>query len=342
MIYHFYKTNCNKASRVLMQCRWDDEFSFIHIDPNGDGGSSLKFGCTTLLQKIFKLANGDAIVFHSQSSLPYLLLAFLFKKIFFLKGRYVYDIHDLHEQNSNSQILSRDFLRYWIFLFFEYLSFKINEIPKLTVSDGLSNVMSIRYSANKPGVVMNISVEPIQSRGPTGGQRLQSIVFFGTKERFPIDALPELVRGGFELHVYSRDVDATWLANRLSEREIGCVKLFGEYHPNKLDFLPNYDLTIIYSPEDKSLNFRHSLPNKLFQALSAGVTVLVSENFEEMLDLFSDTPCAVLPVNLSNLGETARLARISKKKNIENDKLSSQIKLLQSNSRRIYLEATKG
>ena len=134
MIYHIYKTDCNKSSRVLMQSRWDSAFSFIHLSSNAYTEPHLKLEWKNLFSVAFRMGEKDCMVFHAQSSLPYLLLAFLVKNIFFLKGRYVYDIHDYHELSPKTKILSREFFRYIVFFVFEYIIFKFKKIPIFNIA----------------------------------------------------------------------------------------------------------------------------------------------------------------------------------------------------------------
>lgn len=324
-----------------MQSRWDREFSFIHLSSSGYAAPHSKFGWTNLFVAVFRMDKNDCIVFHSQSSLPYLSLAFLVKKIFFLKGRYIYDIHDFHELNPEVKILSKEYLRYIVFIILEYIVFKSKGIGKITVSDGLAKLIAKRYASKKPFVVRNISLQQGESLKCSGVDVSDSIVYFGTKERVPVDAIPKLVQEGIYMDIYGRGIDENWLRNAIGEYDKTRVRVHGEYFPENLNFLNSYKLTIIFAPQDVSLNFRYSLPNKLFQALAAGLVVLVSDNFEEMIDLFSDVPNAVLPVNINDICDVINNARNHSKFG-DNPELSEKIKSIQSESREIYMRATGG
>ena len=324
-----------------MQSRWDSTFSFIHLSSSGYAEPHLKLGWKNFFGTVFRMGEKDCMVFHAQSSLPYLLFGLLVKKIFFLKGRYVYDIHDYHELSSKIKILSRDFFRYIVFFIFEYAVFKFKRIPKITVSDGLATLIAERYSAKKPSVVKNISLQDLKSAEYASSSRSDSILYFGTRERVPLDAIPKLHNQGHCMDIYGRDIDEAWLRNSIGEYDKEKIRIHGEYFPENLNFLQSYKMTIIFAPKDTSLNFKHSLPNKLFQSLAAGLVVLVSDNFEEMINLFSDVPNAVLPINSNNICDVIEIAKNHSKVD-DNSDLENKLKLIQSESKNLYVRTTRG
>ena len=323
-----------------MQSRWDKEFSFIHISSEKNNSNNLEFGWITLLKVIFRIKNADVVIFHAQSALPYLAIAFLLKKVFNLQGRYVYDIHDLHEHSPEVNGSIKSFLRFYLFLTLEYFLLNVDQIKKITVSSGLARTMGARYSCKEPVVVRNISLSPTKPKIRARETQSDAIVFFGIRERVPIDAIPILESEGYHLHLYGRGIDHDWLSQEIASYDKKNIHCFGEYSPNDLSFLEKYRIALIYAPKDDSLNFKYSLPNKLFQSLAAGLTVLVSENFEEMISLFSDVPHAVVPVNLLNLAET--IASVKSKGIVDGYLIQRKIEGIYFESRRNYLNVVGG
>lgn len=285
MIYHIYKTDCYRASRVLMQQRWEKESIFIHLAKDKDYTKNIELGFFNLFKKIKSSNKEDVFIFHAQSSLPYLISGWIAKKLLAKKSNFVYDIHDLHEWNNNDSMFSKNAARFYVLDALERIAFKITAIKKLTVSCGLSKIMKERYRTSAPVVVRNISSQP--RVGVTSAHRLErAIVFFGIKEHAPIGIFERLRDAGIEIHLYGRDMTREWL------RELGMdcqnIKTFGEYFPNDLSFLNKYKILILH-PDGESLNYKYSLPNKLFQALDHGLGVVVSDFFEEITDLFVNT-----------------------------------------------------
>lgn len=308
MTYHIYKTDCYKASRVLMQSTWEDESIFYHRPKDGFKNDDQYLN----LKKIFGLAIGIkkncAVVFHSQSSLPYLILFFFLVKILNLKNfSIVYDIHDLHEKITESflvRITNCSDVRYYCFRFFEAIIFMIKPIVKITVSKGLAQEMASKYSTLAPIVIRNISLVNNNKNILSSDRYEKAVLFFGTTERVPLEIVAELHAIGMELHLFGRGITENWLRSRIPEVHLQTVKIFGEYSPEKMEFLNNYNFLVIYTPNNLSLNFKYSLPNKLFQALNSGVSVLVSKNFEEMAELFEEIPGSVGVIEDNNLSSS--------------------------------------
>jgi hypothetical protein len=61
------------------------------------------------------------------------------------------------------------------------------------------------------------------------------------------------------------------------------LRVLGEYKPDNLEFLNKYDFLIITSEKsfDSNLNYAFCMPNKLLQAWSHGVSVLLPYAFYE-------------------------------------------------------------
>lgn len=299
MIYHLYKTDCYRASRVLMQSNWDGESIFIHLSQKDDFKKNYRLSLNTLIRLINRFTNDDVIIFHAQSALPYLMAALILRKILRKKTSLIYDIHDLHEKESYSSF--RNEVRYYGLGLLEKFIFKIKLIKKLTVSEGLAKTMALKYKCRPPTVVRNISSPPDSDVPALNPKLSNAVIFFGTRERVPLGIIKELQNSNIELHLYGKDITKDWLETKISDQEMQSVRFFGEYNPKKLDFLNNYKALILFSPENNSLNFKYSLPNKLFQSLEKGLAVIVSENFVEMIELFADVSMAVIGVRADNL-----------------------------------------
>lgn len=299
MIYHFYKADCFRASRVLMQNRWEEASILIHKSNNDTYEINKPFGVRHLLKTTINSKRGDVMICHAQSALPYLILGAVVKLMTRRKIKFVYDIHDLHEKEVNSASLSKTHIRYIVLSFLETLAFKIKSIKKITVSHGLAKTMASKYHSEQPVVVKNISTQPAATTISLSNRLNDVIVFFGTRERVPLDIIAALSKAGIGLHLYGKDITQDWLVSKIGGGQIEHVKFFGEYDPDDLGFLCKYKALIIYSPDDNSLNFRYSLPNKLFQALSNGLVVVVSKNFEEMTGTFSNS-ASIITVDKGN------------------------------------------
>ncbi len=296
MIYHVYKTDCYKASRVMMQSNWTVNNTFIHRSLSYKG-LSVRLGFFNIFKVAIGLSKEDVLVFHAQSSLPYLLFCKFVCILFFKNSSLVYDMHDLHELGNERSIYSR--VRYFILLWLEYIVFKIDSIKKITVSNGLSEVVSVKYRAEKPRVVYNCSFEIVDNIKPVS-ERGNNVLFFGTQERFPLGLLDVLQDNNMKLDFYGRGVSYEWLRKINKNYDERLVNIYGEYSPDSLSFVSDYKVALNFFPKNDSLNFKYSLPNKLFQAIAMGATVVVSENFNEMIELFSDVQYAVVSATEEN------------------------------------------
>lgn len=279
-----------------MQNGWEKESIFIHVSKNDDYEKNKSFGFKSLADVIYKSKAGDVVVFHAQSALPYVVFAWFLKICLRKKITFIYDIHDLHEWRSTDSIYSRNAIRYLILGALEYIVFLVPSINKITVSNGLARLMSEKYNADAPIVVRNVSSK---SGDFANNCRLRdAVVFFGTKERAPVNIFEIIKNCGIQLHLYGRDMTPEWLSGIKSNNDN--IRLFGEYNPKEMEFLYKYKALILY-PEGRTLNYKYSLPNKLFQALDHGVSVIAHEFFEEILELFSEAGGAVKSVNEDNI-----------------------------------------
>lgn len=306
-IYHIYKADCFRASRVMLQVSWDGMSNFLHLGKVGE--VKTKFGCVdskklsfwNLIKSILPDrggSDGKVLVFHAQSSLPYLIIT-RFVSLFLRRGKVsiVYDIHDLHEKSQHANwwdSIRQGLIRYQILKFLELIACKDGSIQKMTVSVGLSQVIAHEYKIPLPAVVRSAPhLSKLKAPHVELVDKESSLLFFGSPERAPIELLDNITVAGYELHLYGLGIDENELARRGVDPHSSKVRLFGPYLPDELGFLLNYNYLLLYSPSVKSLNFRYSLPNKLFQAMSAGLQLIVSDNFEEIIETLNEVPGAV-------------------------------------------------
>lgn len=284
--YHIYKTDCTKASRLLLQKSWDEECIFVH---RGNDEGSIWLSLKSILRLCMKSSINDNYVFHAQSSLPYLLI-FIMAGLFMFRVRpVIYDVHDLHEKDGAGM---KALIRYVILGIMERLVFKLPYVSVITVSKGLAELLQKRRGNKNIGVVMSVPL------GNTNQENLEldrieyedALLFFGTGERVPIEELNRIKNEGLNLHVYGRNMPKVLLD---SAKKNEFVKYFGAYNPIDMRFLEKYRYLLLVS-NIKSENFRISLPNKFFQSLRAGVRPIVTPNFEEMIKIFSSVPGVVI------------------------------------------------
>ena len=290
MIYHIYKADCRKASRVVMQASWVEDNIYVH-KTDSLHKSDIELKLWAIFRLIFSLNEQDHVIFHAQSSLPYHLFFLVISRIFLKNTNTVYDVHDLNECSPTSSVYSK--FRFSIMHTLEFIVIRAFKVKVITVSHGISLLLEQRFRVSKPRLVYNCSID-MHTNLLRRSERQKSPVFFGTGERFPYQLLPLLRNNNLTLDFYGRGVSSELLSEYgLSSCE-SVVNFLGEYSPSDLNFVSSYIVSLNYSPENIGSNFKYSLPNKLFQSLYLGATVVVSENFEEMVELFSDIKYAVV------------------------------------------------
>jgi hypothetical protein len=278
----------------MIQAEWDDGGAFfIHnaADKSSITANELPYGITSIVRALRMHGSGSSkcFVFHSQTSLPLLLLSYLLCLLVCSKNIiFVYDIHDLHEAKRYPSIwkwIRYGIVRHYILLMLEAVVTRHLNVRVITVSSGLSNTVARTYRCPPPSVVHSAPAPKISPEAMRSSIRLaRTLLFFGTPERMPRRLIDAIGAAGFELHLYGRFNDAEANIGRKLPKH---VKVFGEYRPDDLNFLMHYDTLILFAPENNSLNFRYSLPNKAFQSISHGISIIVSKNFEELSSVFS-------------------------------------------------------
>lgn len=302
--WHIYKADCFGASRVQLQATWDKNAAFIHLHKPGSRqqkqreSRTLSFVNLTRLILDRKREPDRVLVFHAQSSLPYLVFT---KSLLRLIGdsttRLVYDIHDLHEPTtwpSAWQRVRYGIIRHSVLWAMERWACRHPEISTMTVSQGLATVISRWYGCRPPSVVMSAQPPGRSADELSKTERFdRTVLFFGTSERLPIPLLDTLADADVQLHIYGRGISVEGIEAATDKKLPTQVSIFGAYQPDDIEFIERYRFLVLYQPGNTSLNFRHSLPNKLFQALSRGTSLIVSPNFEEVTRVLRDIPGAL-------------------------------------------------
>jgi len=300
-VYHIYKANCYNSSRVMLQTEWDFESILVHqVVPKkssyGDSGfHEVNLGFLNLLRIVFCLRSQSAtFVFHAQSSLPFLLFVRLLSFFLDINGlRIVYDIHDYHERKKESglyRMLRYYWFRYLIIRCLESLVLNDKRVRVITVSNGLSKKVSESYGCGRPKVVMSAHQPPFsKQKDESFKNRTCHAVYFGISEHAPpVSLVKELAKQGISFHIYGRGMSEGFYD--LDDELLPSIRYFGEYDPSDLSFLLKYRYLVLYKPEVESVNYRVALPNKMFQGMGAGLSFIVSQNFEEMIHLLNDVP----------------------------------------------------
>lgn len=336
----------------MLEESWEHESVFVHLANNSVSQHcrrdirSINLGLFSLARMIIEIRSKrqSAIVFHSQSSLPYLLaIRYLFLWSFRYKPRLIYDMHDLLEKSPNRLGLCKyiryELLRRLVLQSIERIVVRNNVIKTLTVSDGLADTVASRYKSKRPRVVRSATV--VQHHTSSSTQREFSdncLVYFGTKKRLPIKLIEKIASENLELHLYGRDICPDDMAKNLSQKAFRALKFFGEYYPSQLEFLDAYKYLILYSPDKLTLNYKYSLPNKLYQALSAGLSLVVSENFIELISTMSDIPGSIYVLKDHDSIQEALISLKAAKPINYHELVRKRIRDIQEQARAAYLE----
>lgn len=299
--YHICKFNPFKATRLYIQKDWDKKSVFVgvcsdncRVKEKDWNVEFIKLNFKNLFILSKQASVNDTFVFHMQSSLIYLLyvkfvLFFMWKKI-----NVVYDIHDLHEKPIHTRSIYL-LLRFYILLCIEYFVIKILRTKCITVSNGLAKEMSIRYNVDKITVVTNAQKSKIELYPD---KKHKTLLYFGEDCRAPDESIIKVcLDNGIKIDLYGIGFDSKkW---KMLFDKYSNLKYFGTYSPDDIDFIKEYKIMILLSSVE-STNYKYSLPNKLFQSLTKGVSVIMTKNFVEPLELFKDNDCAVLGIEGSS------------------------------------------
>lgn len=299
---HVYKADCFESSRVMLQSQWDKSTVLFHR-PKTKSKSSLNdlsshhLSHFALAKALVRQPKGEAVavVAHAQSSLPYLVTCLLIKKLGWVnQPKLIYDMHDLLEQKEHKSLwrwLRHSIIRYLIFYKIEKAVFHDPEITKTCVSKGLAAKIAQVYSAPPAQIVR--SAPPPNDFSSTTNRKQNTLVYFGTINHFPFSVLKLIDKEDIKLEVYGRGITYEALEAAGAGDQLKNVEIFGKYHPSDMNFLSQYRYLLLYAPNKLTLNYRYSQPNKLFQAINHGLSLIVSENFKEIIEILAPVPGSV-------------------------------------------------
>lgn len=293
--YHVAKFDCFKSSRLNMQSKWDQKSVFVHVSTS-DQENAYRLSVRQIAQLAKEAHMADRFVFHAQSSLPYLIISVLLGLV--KRKQAVYDIHDL---NVIPKELSYMKVRALTMYLLEYFTLKVFKISSITVSKGLAILMARRYKVTRPKVVRNISVD-LPERVSAKITTEKKMVYFGTFDRLPNEFFDQLKREKLSIDIFGRFNNASPTPSMQNAIESGMVNYQGEYNPKAMDFLKDYS-HLYYNIVPPDANYQFAGPNKFFQALTYGLTLLIPKGYRELTYLLDGIPGAfkVLEGNISEL-----------------------------------------
>lgn len=297
---HVCKCDPFKAARVQRQIRWDTNNNEVLIlaktpmysESLSNSSEKIKYQSLTV-SSLLKTLKGEIgnYIFHEQSAIPYLFVALIWRRLFSKNISLTYDMHDFNEEKP---AFSYMYFRFLVFCVFEYVLIRLN-VSIMTVSKGLRDELKRRYGVRKTiRIVYNIPADVSKEIVPIN-LRPKNLVYFGqiNTGRVPLHLLERIKQANMKLHLHGRmsvNVSETKaIIKKYSDSNT--IVLNGEYNPEDLSFLSDYLYTIIdYSTFKNEKNIQSCLPNKLFQALRYGLICLVSQNLNEVSELFCDFP----------------------------------------------------
>ena len=308
-----------------MQSEWEISSVFIH-NSSSKRIESFSLSISNCIKTI-KSKKYDLIVFHAQSSLRYMLILLLYNYRF--KNKFLYDIHDLNVIKSQCNY---SLIRSLIFYFLEFLVLKILKIKAITVSTGISRLLSKRYHIKPLPVVRNISCK-INQKFISKNNINNRLVYFGNLDRLKDNFFNFLKINDICIDVYGKYHIKR--SNNFLDIAIknGYVNYKGHYNPRDLSFLKNYT-HLYYNINPDNLNFKFSGANKFFQSLLNNLKIIIPDGFDELNYLFKDFKDFIIILNNNNLKSFTK-----KKYNQEKDfsSLRSYINDLKKDSKFNYI-----
>lgn len=294
-IIHVCKPETARGARVLSQLLFaQNNSSILQIKKH----FWIPFGLySPLLIKLAISGSQTAFIFHQQVSLPSLLSVYIINLFRQERHVLVYDVHDalhLEKQHSGWQLN--------LYCFLESIVFLVN-VRVLTVSPGISALLQSEYK-KAPFVVCSLSSSLLSrvqlhiANKTTSTNSTNhclpfapSVIYFGVidTDRLDLNTIAELVNRGYSFSLMGRfasSVSKSWQDELLSLVRKSCGTIGSMYSPDKLDFLLDYNYLLL-SYGSQSSNYHHALPNKLFQALSYHLTVIVDESMSDIISIFS-------------------------------------------------------
>lgn len=282
-VLHLYRGDASSSARIQMEMLWL-------------GGDVLDVNSRHYLLNVMRAYSKKVrvLVFHGQSTLPYLMLLLFLSFFTARESRFVYDMHDLNERPLMDSF--RALMRYRLFYVLEFLVAKLG-VEIITVSQGLSRVFYRRFRVS-PRVVYNVAFEVDRERGSAragvGADDRSGVVYFGLikPDRLPLRWIGEVCQAqvGGVFDVYGRVPKGDFAAYSAALEQLASqtfLRLCGPYKPEAMAFLEKYRYSWLCFESDR-LNIRYCMPNKLFQSLSAGLCCVISDRLVEARTLFGD------------------------------------------------------
>lgn len=308
-VVHLIKRDVAKSSRVLMQCYWYSNSIVLHKGRRPAKGIKV-FKLTLLGVVKAAIAGRNVFVVHEQGALWYLWVARIISFLAKNKNVFVFDIHDILERVTWRKVGFYYFIKNRVNLILERLTLRDSAIRLVTVSAGLSNLYYLRCG-RMPSVVRNVP-SPIDLKD-NGSIRKdinnlkEPFVYFGFASRFPFKLLPIVDALGERIFYYGPNigdsknfVDSMRLDSEFHEllnshRDLIVER--GEFVQEELKGILGRHRFLLICDNENTDNIKWSLPNKIFQALAAGLKVVACGNFEEARDFFRPLADLVLFVN---------------------------------------------
>ena len=239
----------------------------------------------------------------------------------------MYDIHDLNVINNS---FNYKFIRSIIFYFIEFLILKIFKIRAITVSSGLSGIITKRYNINEISIVRNISVS-LDEIEIDYTKRNKKVLYFGNFDRLNDKFFRGIIKNNLEIDLYGKFQSENMSKKLKKILDNDNVKYLGEYNPNDLSFIKNYEF-IYYNIDPYDINYKFAGPNKFFQALSHGLILIIPKGYEEMEFIFKNFKnFFVNPKNdIINLKNSNKISKS------DHFKILNHIKFLKNNSELNY------
>lgn len=271
-IYHVTKVPLERSSRVSSQ---------VNIFPDNSHVIELRSLRETL--KFLSELRDETIIFHQQASLVCMLLFLILN---FKRGnRVIYDMHDLIIFDYAGLFRRiRACLIYLLEFVVTRFDFKI-----ITVSNGLAKTIKKRYGKDV-GIIYNFPLDYKEKNFYIKNNDLEvkKICYFGIidEKRIPLNLFEEVssLNKGDKIDIYGYISPVS----NFSFSGIGFLNYKREFNPGDMSFLHNYNVLVFVTDQNLNLNYKYCMPNKIFQALTYGMDIIVSDFFEEIVHTFSE------------------------------------------------------
>lgn len=304
--------------------------SFIEV--NGTRVPNKRLTYYSLLQTL-RTCRHSTFVFHQRSALPYLVIMWIFKTMFRLKCRLIYDCHDLLESPTCGSF--REYMRWRYYYALEMFAFSVCD-GVMTVSNGLQRFYSMRFK-RRPHLVMSIPGPQLKQQ-TSQFRRNVRLLYFGQIRtcRIDIELLSQLERSGLRLDLYGTYSHEHAPAEIEPFIRRGVCVYKGKFLADDLSFLDDYTHLVMRLSGRR--NIKYCLPNKLFQALRSGLAVIISDNLVEVRRLLRWYEYTYLTLQ-SRTGsvELANLKPISLKESAD---VNQFLDALHLSARGTYMELT--